>query len=123
MEKCEFEKELLNNVCRYGKSDKRFPTYEHDVLVKQFENWQPKQLKPIIVVPSYVAMWFEKNIDSLGLMLYTVCKKIGDGNSELNDFELWFCEDRDRGFETIIRMKIDDYTIERPRYEIYSVRN
>ncbi|CEN29153.1 DUF1642 domain-containing protein [Pseudolactococcus piscium] len=114
----EFEKELEKNI-KLNKVAYERESFYSDFLVSQwdieriFKYWQPP--KPLVVVPRIVADWFETNEDRLGIMLFQVCNKIGDEKAVLNDFEKWFYEDYSRGFETLIRMKLDGYTVEKEK--------
>lgn len=80
----------------------------------------PELEKP--VVPQFVAEWYEKNKDGLGWSLYTLCvdfykRKLQD------DLHNWFKYDDNKPIETLIKMKLFGYEIEKEKlYEVFLKR-
>lgn len=70
-----------------------------------------------VVVPQFVAEWFEKNKDNLddAIFGYIVFWEERDTNSELHQ---WFAKSKNKPIETLIRMK-DGYEVEKePLYTV-----
>lgn len=72
----------------------------------------PELEKP--VVPQFVAEWYEKNKDGLGWSLYTLCvdfykRKLPD------DLHNWFKYDDNKPIETLVKMKLFGYEIEKEK--------
>ena len=115
----EFEKELEKNMelnkVAYAKEN-----FYSDFLVSKrdieriFHDWQPP--KPLVVVPQFVADWFEKNEDDLSFKIwgYLINWKLQDKKS---DFFRWMKKESEC-IEILIRMQ-DGYTVEKEQlYEV-----
>lgn len=80
----------------------------------------PELEKP--VVPQFVAEWYEKNKDGLGWSLYTLCvdfykRKLQD------DLHNWFKYDDNKPIETLVKMKLYGYEVEKEKlYEVFLKR-
>ena len=111
----EFEKELEKNMelnkVAYAKEN-----FYSDFLVSKrdiervFHDWQPP--KPLVVVPQFVADWFEKNEDDLSFKIwgYLINWKLQDKKS---DFFRWMKKESEC-IEILIRMQ-DGYTVEKEK--------
>ena len=115
----EFEKELEKNMelnkVAYAKEN-----FYSDFLVSKrdieriFHDWQPP--KPLVVVPQFVADWFEKNEYDLSFKIwgYLINWKLQDKKS---DFFRWMKKESEC-IEILIRMQ-DGYTVEKEQmYEV-----
>lgn len=79
--------------------------------------------KELLVVPEYVAEWYEshgESSESLEFYIYLFCGKFYSSrdsrkNRELTNFEKWFGEDKNKPIETLIRMQ-DGYTVEKQKF-------
>lgn len=80
----------------------------------------PELEKP--VVPQFVAEWYEKNKDGLGWSLYTLCvdfykRKLQD------DLHNWFKYDDNKPIETLVKMKLFGYEVEKEKLYLASFRD
>lgn len=80
----------------------------------------PELEKP--VVPQFVAEWYEKNKDGLGWSLYTLCvdfykRKLPD------DLHNWFKYDDNKPIETLVKMKLFGYEIEKEKLYTVEIPN
>lgn len=101
-----FEEELHYKLAKHDTLKR--PFYYADGLIDTFKDWQPP--KKLVVVPQFVADWFEENEYDLD---YRIWKYIRDWDKQQrNVFYKWFNKD-DRAIETLVRMKLDGYTIEK----------
>lgn len=70
--------------------------------------------RELLVVPSFVAEWYEENEDDLELAIYSFCVDLDNRESfseiEESEFDSWFDDSSNKGIETLIRMK-DGYKI------------
>ena len=79
--------------------------------------------KELLVVPEYVAEWYEshgESSESLEFYIYLFCGKFYSSrdsrkNRELTNFEKWFGEDKNKPIETLIHMQ-DGYTVEKQKF-------
>ena len=81
-----------------------------DTISNEFKDWQPP--KPLVVVPQFVADWFEKNEDDLSFKIwgYLINWKLQDKKS---DFFRWMKKESEC-IEILIRMQ-DGYTVEKEK--------
>ena len=105
--------EGLNKL--YGEN-KNYVSYD-DVLnlVKQLD--EPQK----VVVPQFVAEWYEENKDdfetSLFQCIYEIFGKRND--SELNEFENWVIDENIKPFQTLVNMHQFGYEVEKePKYTV-----
>lgn len=81
----------------------------HDALMAHFKDWQPP--KELVEVPQFVADWFE---NAKGNLEFVIWQYISDWReNEQNDFWFWFSEDENKPTETLIRMKLEGYTVKK----------
>lgn len=62
----------------------------------------------LLIVPSFVAEWYEENEDNLELSIYNLCVDLDKkslSEMEESEFDLWFDDTSNKGVETLIRMK------------------
>ena len=85
----------------------------HKALMCNFIDWQPP--KPLVVVPQFVADWFEKNEDDLSFKIwgYLINWKLQDKKS---DFFRWMKKESEC-IEILIRMQ-DGYTVKEEKMYI-----
>ena len=81
-----------------------------DTISNEFKDWQPP--KPLVVVPQFVADWFEKNEDDLSFKIwgYLINWKLQDKKS---DFFRWMKKESEC-IEILIRMQ-DGYTVKKEK--------
>lgn len=78
------------------------------------EPWAPE--KP--VVPQYVADWYEENKDDFEYSLYELC--INFHKKKLRaDLYRWFNDDNHKCIETLVKMKLFGYEVEKEK--LYTV--
>lgn len=117
----EFKKELEKNMelrkIAYEREniDSYFVVSKCDTE-RIFHDWQPP--KPLVVVPQFVADWFEKNEDDLSFKIwgYVINWKLQDKKS---DFFRWMKKESEC-IEILIRMQ-DGYTVEKEK--LYRLKN
>lgn len=105
----EFEEEF-NNCLHFG----FIPNEQQNKIIEHFKDWQPP--KPLVVVPQFVADWFEKNEDDLSFKIwgYLINWKLQDKKS---DFLRWMKKESEC-IEILISMQ-DGYTVEKEQlYEV-----
>ena len=74
------------------------------------------------VVPQFVADWYEDNKDGLGWSLYTLCvdfykRKLQD------DLHNWFKHDDNKPIETLVKMKLYGYEVEKEKLYTVEIPN
>ena len=106
----EFEKELESILEKIGEYYQGITTGNVLEISKHFKDWQPP--KPLVVVPQFVADWFEKNDDDLSFKIwgYLINWKLQDKKS---DFFRWMKKESEC-IEILIRMQ-DGYTVEKEK--------
>ena len=99
----EFEEEF-NNCLHFG----FIPNEPQNKIIEHFKYWQPP--KTLVVVPQFVADWFEKNEDDLSFKIwgYLINWKLQDKKS---DFFRWIKKESEC-IEILIRMQ-DGYTVKK----------
>ena len=110
----EFEKELESILEKIGEYYQGITTGNVLEISKHFKDWQPP--KPLVVVPQFVADWFEKNDDDLSFKIwgYLINWKLQDKKS---DFFRWMKKESEC-IEILIRMQ-DGYTVEKePKFSL-----
>lgn len=90
----------------------------HEALREHFKDWQPP--KQLVEVSQCVADWFEKNNYNVdGNIKALITRLKGKFKSEYSEFERWFEDDRNKPIETLIRMKLEGYTVKKePVYRL-----
>ena len=114
-----FEKELEKNMELNKVAYKIENIYSGFLVSKRdieriFHDWQPP--KPLVVVPQFVADWFEKNEDDLSFKIwgYLINWKLQDKKS---DFFRWMKKESEC-IEILIHMQ-DGYTVKKEQlYEV-----
>ena len=71
-----------------------------------------------VVVPQYVADWYEENKDDLEYNLYMLCIKFHENKLRL-DLHAWFNDGNNKCIETLVKMKLFGYEIEKEK--LYTV--
>ena len=104
----EFEKELESILEKNGEYYQGITTGNVLGISKHFKDWQPP--KPLVVVPQFVADWFEKNEDDLSFKIwgYLINWKLQDKKS---DFFRWMKKESEC-IEILIRMQ-DGYIVKK----------
>lgn len=64
-----------------------------------------------VIIPQFVADWYEENKDDLDTEIYFLYEKIEKENYNVGDFYKWFL-DSDNSIETLIKMKLFGYEVE-----------
>lgn len=74
--------------------------------------------KPI--VPQFVADWYEDNEDGFEFNLYALCLDFNncEVDKELSD---WFCDKHNKPIETLVKMKLYGYKVEKDEEKRYYV--
>ena len=67
-----------------------------------------------VVVPQYVADWYEENKDDLEYNLYMLCIKFHENKLRL-DLHAWFNDGNNKCIETLVKMKLFGYEIEKEK--------
>ena len=77
------------------------------------------------VVPQFVADWYEKRKDdfedNLFYVIYEILKKQND--NELSKFEEWVIEPETKPFQTLVKMHLFGYIVEKEKRYIVTVKN
>lgn len=73
-----------------------------------------------IEVPKYVAEWFEKNRRKIDRNISALVRNAEDFRDVSSKEEIydWVLDERNHPIETLIRMKIFGYVIEKPRFMV-----
>lgn len=71
------------------------------------------------VVPQYVADWYEKNEYSLERNIYTLCIRSYQRELPKEEFSKWFDDVRNKAIETLVKMKLYGYEVEKEK--LYTV--
>ena len=79
-----------------------------------FKDWQPP--KPLVVVPQFVSDWFDINQDDIDGNIKALTTNIHRKlKSEWSEMDGWFMYNHNKPIETLIRMKLDGYTVKKER--------
>ena len=74
------------------------------------------------VVPQFVADWYKKNKDDLEYNLYKLCTDFREQKLRV-DLNGWFCNDGNKPIETLVKMKLFGYEVEKEKlYEVFLKR-
>ena len=85
-----------------------------DTISNEFKDWQPP--KPLVVVPQFVADWFDINQDDIDGNINALTKNIGRKlKIEWSEMDRWFMHSSNKPIETLICMKLDGYTVEKEK--------
>lgn len=71
------------------------------------------------VVPQFVADWYEKNEYSLERNIYTLCIRSYQRELPKEEFSKWFDDVRNKAIETLVKMKLYGYEVEKEK--LYTV--
>lgn len=97
----EYEEHILTRGSTFYRKD------EVDELLKQFD-------KP--VVPQYVADWFEEKKDHIECSIYKQAVDDFEGEKDRKQhFNKWFAYDKNEPIETLIKMKLFGYEVEKEK--------
>ncbi len=99
----EFEEEF-NNCLHFG----FIPNEPQNKIIEHFKDWQPP--KPLVVVPEFVADWFEENKHDLEFIVWQYINHWD--NQEENEFKTFMDFNVNNPIQTIFKM-IDGYTVEK----------
>lgn len=73
-------------------------------------------------VPQFVADWYEENKDYFEDKVYDLCVQFNFDESELNsDVAEWFGHSKSKPFETLVKMKLYGYEVEKEK--LYRAKN
>ena len=85
-----------------------------DAISNEFKDWQPP--KEPVEVPQFVADWFDINQDDIDGNINALTKNIGRKlKIEWSEMDRWFMYSPNKPIETLIRMKLDGYTVEKEK--------
>lgn len=89
-----------------------------DTISNEFKEWQPP--KPLVVVPQFVADWFDINQDDIDGNIKALTSNIyRNPKSGWSEMDKWFMYNPNKPVETLISMKLYGYTVEKEQlYEI-----
>lgn len=105
----EFGKEF-SNCLHFG----FIPNGQQNKIIEHFKDWQPP--KPLVVVPQYVADWFDINQDDIDGNIKALTININrNPKSGWSEMDEWFMYFPNKPIETLIRMKLDGYTVEKEK--------
>ncbi len=71
------------------------------------------------VVPQFVADWYETNKYSLERNIYTLCIRSYQNELTEKEFAKWFDDVRNKAIETLVKMKVYGYEVEKEK--LYTV--
>lgn len=74
------------------------------------------------VVPKFVADWYEKNKDDLEYNLYKLCIEFCEQKLRV-DLNGWFGNDGNKPIETIVKMKLYGYEVEKEKLYTVEIPN
>lgn len=120
MNKQEINEKLKENgawctECHTGEKDRYVKIRKAMELIGQLD--EPKKL----VVPKFVAEWFEDNKHALDLAIFTEIRELDDTKySHDTDFENWLDNAENNPIETLVRMK-DGYEVEKE--PVWAIKN
>lgn len=75
------------------------------------------------VVPQYVADWYEKNEYSLERNIYTLCIRSYQRELPKEEFSKWFDDVRNKAIETLVKMKLYGYEVEKEKLYTVEIPN
>lgn len=86
----------------------------------KMKDWQPP--KPLVVVPQYVADWFDINQDDIDGNIKALTININrNPKSGWSEMDEWFMYFPNKPIETLISMKLYGYTVEKEK--LFYLRN
>lgn len=74
------------------------------------------------VVPQFVAEWYEKNKDDLAWSLYSLCVDFYKRELQ-DDLHNWFKYDDNKPIETLVKMKLYGYEVEKEKLYTVEIPN
>lgn len=75
------------------------------------------------VVPQFVADWYEKNEYSLERNIYTLCIRSYQRELPKEEFSKWFDDARNKAIETLVKMKLYGYEVEKEKLYTVEIPN
>ena len=72
------------------------------------------------VVPQYVADWYEENKDDFERNLYNFFRLYHEGLLQ-RDLDDWFTNNRNKPIETLAKMKLFGYEVDKEKEKLYTV--
>ena len=90
-----------------------------EALIEQLD--EPQK----VVVPQFVADWYEENKDSFEANLYRFVYNLTSifDSAKMNEFERWFLTNGTKPFQTLINMHQFGYEVEKEKRYIVSLKN
>ena len=79
-----------------------------------------KQEKP--VVPQFVADWYEEHKDDIEYNLYNLCTDFRKQKLRV-DLHVWFGDDNNKPIETLVKMKLFGYEVEKEKLYTVEIPN
>lgn len=89
---------------------------EHLAMISNLD-WPEKP-----VVPQFVADWYENNKDDLEYNLYKLCTDFREQKLRA-DLHGWFNDDNHKCIETLVKMKLFGYEVEKEKLYIVEIPN
>ena len=77
--------------------------------IEKMKDWQPPN--KLVEVPQFVADWFEKNKHDIEYRIWNY-SRLSD-RCIRDEFFKWFDKNSNKPIETLIRMKLEGYTVEK----------
>ena len=69
-----------------------------------------------VIIPEFVAEWYEENKKDLEYAIYEISNRVSARDYvELNEMEVWFDDNLNKPTETLIKMKLFGYDIEKDK--------
>lgn len=75
------------------------------------------------VVPQFVADWYETNKYSLERNIYTLCIRSYQRELPKEEFSKWFDDVRNKAIETLVKMKLYGYEVEKEKLYTVEIPN
>ena len=90
---------------------------EHTFYKGYLEGLADKESEPEkVVAPQFVAEWYEENKKDLEYAIYEISNRVSARDYvELNEMEVWFDDNLNKPTETLIKMKLFGYDIEKEK--------
>lgn len=86
-----------------------------------FKDWQPPTPKELVKVKPFVAEWFETNKEDSNYMNWKYISELFSDKQIIDSFHEWLREDNG-SIETLYRMKLEGYRVEKPEEKLYFVK-
>ena len=113
IERLEGLKNIFGNECEYVKID--------FVIELASELDEPQK----VVVPKFVADWYEENKDSFEANLYRFVYNLTSifDSAKMNEFERWFLNSGTKPFQTLVNMHQFGYEVEKEKRYLVKIKN